>query len=154
MNIISIDPSIANIGIAIYSVETKELILKTLHTKTDMPLEDRIFKICSDLKVLIYEYHFRQAVIENIPEYARKTVYGASVNHGSLMRLNRAVGAIQAMFMNSGIPVYMSPVLTMSKDVQRLYALDICKDADKASEHARAALIHLERFLKRKRIQI
>lgn len=153
MKIISIDPSIANIGYAIYSESDRKVILGTIHTKTDHTIDERIDLICQEIKKLIYEHRPRQAVIEKIPEYSRKR-YGTSVNHGSLMRLHRAVGAIQAVFMNSGIPIHMSPALTMSKHNQKYYAIDICPDSAKASEHARAALIHLEKFLKLKRINL
>ncbi|MDZ7821546.1 MAG: crossover junction endodeoxyribonuclease RuvC [Candidatus Marinimicrobia bacterium] len=152
MKIISIDPSIANIGYAIYETEDHKLVLGTIHTKTNHSIEERIRYICQEICKLIYEHRPRQAVIEKIPEYSRKRYNGVSVNHGSLMRLHRAVGAIQAIFINAEIPIYMSPVLRSTKQIQRLNAIDICKDAAKASEHARAALIHLEKYLKQKRI--
>lgn len=153
MKIISIDPSISNIGYAIYSDKERKVILGTIHTKTDHSVDERIKLICREIRKLIYEHRPTQAVIEKIPEYSRKR-YGTSVNHDSLMRLHRAVGAIQAVFINSGIPIHMSPVLTMPKQSQKHYACDICKDAAKASEHARAALIHLEKYLKLKRINL
>jgi len=153
MKIISIDPSIANIGYAIYSMTERKVKLGTIHTDTNKSIEERIQHICREITKLIHEYSPQQAVIEKIPEYSRKR-YGTSVNHGSLMRLHRAVGAIQAVFMNSGIPIHMSPALTMPKHSQKHYAVDICKDAVKASEHARAALIHLDKYLKLKRINL
>lgn len=151
MKIISIDPSIANIGYAIYSMTERKVKLGTIHTDSRKNIDDRIQDICREITKLIHEYSPRQAVIEKIPEYSRKTYGGRSVNHGSLMRLHRAVGAIQAVFINNGIPVHMSPALTMSKQNQKYYAIDICPEASKASEHARAALIHLEKFMKSKK---
>jgi len=147
MKIISIDPSIANIGYAIYDQVKKSLVLGTIHTKTSDSMEERLLFICRELTKLIQEHHPEQAVIEKIPEYSRKR-YGTSVNHGSLMRLHRALGTIQAIFINWGIPIHMSPALTMPKAQQKLYAWSISEDASKASEHARAALIHLERYLR------
>ncbi|MDD2284726.1 MAG: hypothetical protein PHQ11_04920, partial [Paludibacter sp.] len=91
---------------------------------------------------IIDTYQIRTMVIEEMNYYTRKMSSGISINVESLMKLNRACGAIEAIGLERGMKIIFSPAHKETKDFQGKIVLNYWPELKNESEHVRAAALH------------
>lgn len=138
---ISVDPSIANVGV--FLADGRQIIeCKTINTKPADPMADRIKYIYGKVAEIIDTYNVGTMVIEEMNYYTRKTAKGISINVEGLMKLNRSCGVIEAIALERGMKIIYSPAHKEPAHVQKYLSENIFPDLRNESEHVRSAALH------------
>lgn len=95
--ILSIDPSIGNVGFAVWSPDGNLLKYGLIKTSPKKNIASRLHEISSEIHEICSTNRIRTLVIEQPPYFTRK-----NTNVESLMKLSHAFGAIESAFYLSG----------------------------------------------------